>query len=165
MRSVASIGAAHGFSQYWVLNVDRGSAKWMRTSTYFLTIESPLQCGFRPARTGFDQGGQKVAGGIGLGFDRFFGAVYRLLLRNFLGAAVNNHMIFSPERNGRIAREPEACSIVGLSSSTIRNRLEEGGRWHDANFPKPIRLGTGPRCAIGWRVEELLAYLDGQRQP
>jgi predicted DNA-binding transcriptional regulator AlpA len=72
--------------------------------------------------------------------------------------------IFSQEWNTRIARKPETCSIVGLSSSSIDNRLKEGGRWHDPRFPKPIRLGTGQRCAIGWRVDELLAYLEGQRQ-
>ncbi|OOG38526.1 AlpA family phage regulatory protein [Rhodanobacter sp. C05] len=69
-------------------------------------------------------------------------------------------MIFSQERNTRIARMPEACSIVGLSPSTIRNRMKEGGRWYDPKFPKPKPLGAGRRCAIGWRVDELLAYLD-----
>lgn len=64
----------------------------------------------------------------------------------------------------RIARMPEACTILGLSPSSIRNRLKVGGRWEDPAFPKPIRLGSGRRCAIGWRVDSLLAYLDGQRR-
>lgn len=81
---------------------------------------------------------------------------------------MNNLKVFAKDRNDRIARMPETSSIVGLSPSSIRNRLEKGGQWHDPNFPKPIRLGTGTctgrRCAIGWRVDELLAYLDGKRQ-
>ena len=67
------------------------------------------------------------------------------------------------ERNTRIARMPEACHIVGLSESTIRNRIKVNGRWHDPNFPKPQPLGNGPRCAIGWRVDELQAYIAGKR--
>lgn len=65
-------------------------------------------------------------------------------------------------RNTRIARFPETCATLGLSPSTIRNRLKEGGPWSDPNFPKPIPLGIGRRCAIGWRVDELQAYLDLQ---
>lgn len=70
----------------------------------------------------------------------------------------------SPEPTRRIARMAETCRVVGLSPSSVRNRLQKGGRWHDPNFPKPIRLGSGQRCAVGWRVDELLAYLEGQRQ-
>lgn len=65
---------------------------------------------------------------------------------------------------GRVARMPETCVILGLSSSSVRNRLKVGGRWYDPAFPKPIRLGSGRRCAIGWLVDDLMAYLDGQRR-
>jgi predicted DNA-binding transcriptional regulator AlpA len=64
--------------------------------------------------------------------------------------------------NNRIARKPEACLIVGLSASTIQNRLKIGGRWYDPKFPRPRKLGTGRRCAIGWLVSELLAYVEAQ---
>jgi predicted DNA-binding transcriptional regulator AlpA len=69
---------------------------------------------------------------------------------------------FPQNENNRIARLPEACRILGLSPSTIRNRIKLGGRWYDAKFPQPKRLGTGRRCAIGWLVHELLAYVEGQ---
>jgi predicted DNA-binding transcriptional regulator AlpA len=68
---------------------------------------------------------------------------------------------FPQSGDNRIARLPEACRILGLSPSTIRNRLQEGGRWQDVRFPKPIRLGSGRRCAMGWFVNDLLAYLMG----
>jgi predicted DNA-binding transcriptional regulator AlpA len=71
--------------------------------------------------------------------------------------------LFQQGQNNRIARLPETCTIVGLSPSSVRNRIKKGGRWSDENFPKPVRLGTGKRCAIGWRVDELLAYLERQR--
>lgn len=71
--------------------------------------------------------------------------------------------LFRTDQNNRIARLPETCTIVGLSPSSIRNRIKKGGPWYDPNFPKPIRLGTGQRCAIGWHVGQLLAYLDKQR--
>jgi predicted DNA-binding transcriptional regulator AlpA len=75
---------------------------------------------------------------------------------------MNKIITFSKYENDRIARLPETCLIVGLSDSTIRNRLKKGGRWHDPKFPQPKRLGTGRRCAIGWLVSELLAYVEAQ---
>jgi predicted DNA-binding transcriptional regulator AlpA len=69
---------------------------------------------------------------------------------------------FSKYENDRIARRPEARLILGVSDSTIWNRLKKGGRWHDPKFPQPKRLGTGRRCAIGWLVSELLAYIEAQ---
>jgi prophage regulatory protein len=69
---------------------------------------------------------------------------------------------FPQNENNRIARLPETCRIVGLSESSVRNRINPSGRWYDPNFPKPKRLGTGRRCAIGWLVAELLAYVQGQ---
>ena len=76
--------------------------------------------------------------------------------------AVDDVKLFTQRQDMRIARLPEACLIVGLSQSSIHNRIKEGGRWYDKDFPKPIRLGSGKRCAIGWRVDQLLAYLDRQ---
>lgn len=73
---------------------------------------------------------------------------------------MNTVELFKEGQKTRIARLPETCMIVGLSPSSIRNRIKEGGRFSDPKFPKPVRLGAGPRCAIGWRVDELLAYLE-----
>jgi predicted DNA-binding transcriptional regulator AlpA len=69
---------------------------------------------------------------------------------------------FSKYEIDRIARRPEARLILGVSDSTIWNRLKKGGRWYDPKFPQPKRLGTGRRCAIGWLVSELLAYIEAQ---
>ena len=63
----------------------------------------------------------------------------------------------------RIARLRETCNILGVSPSTVRNRYKKGGPWYDPDFPEPLRLGVGPRCAIGWRVDHLLMYLELRR--
>ncbi|KQZ72417.1 hypothetical protein ASD55_11720 [Rhodanobacter sp. Root561] len=58
---------------------------------------------------------------------------------------------------------PEACSILGLSESTIRNRYKESGRWYDPSFPKPKRLGSmGRRSAIGWNAQDLYNWRDSR---
>lgn len=76
-------------------------------------------------------------------------------------AAMNERTIQAPHT--RIARLPEVCEIVGLSPSSVWNRLNERGRWFDPEFPKPVRLGRGKRCAIGWRVDLLHAYIEAKR--
>lgn len=54
---------------------------------------------------------------------------------------------------------------LGISESTIDNRLDPSGRWHDPKFPKPIDLGIGGSCksAPRWlehRVDEWLDTLE-----
>ena len=52
----------------------------------------------------------------------------------------------------RILRMPEVMEITGLSKTTI-NRFRRDNR-----FPTPVKLG---RAAIGWRSEDVQAWLDG----
>ena len=37
------------------------------------------------------------------------------------------------------------------------SRLELAGR-----FPKRVRLGSGPRCRVGWIEQEVLDWLQGR---
>jgi predicted DNA-binding transcriptional regulator AlpA len=97
-----------------------------------------------------------------LGCDREGRARFAALSQS-LDAMMDTAKLFAQGNNNRIARLPEACLILGLSPSSIRNRLAEGGRWADKDFPKPVRLGAGRRCAIGWPIGELLAYVELKR--
>lgn len=63
----------------------------------------------------------------------------------------------------RIVRMTEACTILGLSASTVRNRMKAGGKWSDPDFPKKIPLGVGSNCAKGWYIDDLHEYLNRKR--
>lgn len=58
----------------------------------------------------------------------------------------------------RIAREPDVCGYLGISPSTLRNRYTPGSRGFDPEFPKPVPLGPGKRCAKGWHTFAVKAY-------
>lgn len=65
----------------------------------------------------------------------------------------------------RVLRMPEACAFVGLSESTIRNRINKESRWYDPRMPRPIRLGGGERRgAIGFELQQLQKYIDACRE-
>lgn len=44
----------------------------------------------------------------------------------------------------RILRRPEVQQLVGLSRSTLYDRIADG------EFPRPIKLGGPGRRAVGW---------------
>lgn len=50
-----------------------------------------------------------------------------------------------------ILRKKAAADYVGLSESTLDNKLKEG------TFPRPMKLG---KRAIGWRETTLRDWLD-----
>jgi prophage regulatory protein len=52
---------------------------------------------------------------------------------------------------GSLLRLADVCKMLGLSRSSIYNRLSEG------NFPKPVRLGIR---AVRWRVDAIEAWRD-----
>lgn len=57
----------------------------------------------------------------------------------------------------RILRMPELTALLGISRSSIYEKLNPKSRYYDADFPKPIRLGA---ASVGWRstsVDEWLA--------
>jgi prophage regulatory protein len=52
---------------------------------------------------------------------------------------------------------------VGLSRSSIYDRLNPGSPRFDPNFPKPIALGGGARTrAIGWVEAEVDAFIEAR---
>lgn len=57
----------------------------------------------------------------------------------------------------RILRMPELTMILGISRSSIYEKLNPKSRYYDADFPKPVRLGA---ASVGWRstaIDEWLA--------
>ncbi|GAL56400.1 putative phage regulatory protein [Pseudescherichia vulneris NBRC 102420] len=57
----------------------------------------------------------------------------------------------------RILRMAELTTLLGISRSSIYEKLNLKSRYYDADFPKPIRLGA---VFVGWRstsVDEWIA--------
>ncbi|AVV38786.1 hypothetical protein C9381_16985 [Pantoea vagans] len=57
----------------------------------------------------------------------------------------------------RILRMSELTKLLGISRSSIYEKLNPKSRYYDADFPKPVRLGV---ASVGWRsisVEEWIA--------
>ncbi|MRT14783.1 AlpA family phage regulatory protein [Enterobacteriaceae bacterium RIT711] len=48
----------------------------------------------------------------------------------------------------RILRMAELTALLGISRSSIYEKLNPKSRYYDADFPKPIRLGA---ASVGWR--------------
>jgi prophage regulatory protein len=57
----------------------------------------------------------------------------------------------------RILREPEVIAAVGYSRATIRRKAAAG------EFPRPVKLGSGPGGAVGWRADELRAWVEARQ--
>ena len=54
-------------------------------------------------------------------------------------------------RDMRIVRMKELTQILGISRSTIYDKLNPKSRRYDPRFPKPLRLGSiGTTSAVGW---------------
>lgn len=56
----------------------------------------------------------------------------------------------------RILREPAVIELTGYSRSSIRRKVKAG------EFPAPIKLGTGPSGAVGWKQSEVVAWIEAR---
>ena len=56
----------------------------------------------------------------------------------------------------RIIRMQELIGTIGLSKSTIYNRMDPRSKWYDKNFPLAIKLG---KSAIGWRSSDIEMWI------
>lgn len=61
--------------------------------------------------------------------------------------------------NVNIVRRRQLEARVGLSRSTIYDRINPQSPRYDASFPKPIRLGG---AAVGWLAHEVDAWVQAQ---
>ena len=57
----------------------------------------------------------------------------------------------------RIVRVKEVVQLLGISRSTIYDKLNTSSKRHDPSFPKPVKLGG---AAIGWRLSMILAWIE-----
>ncbi|EHE2558673.1 helix-turn-helix transcriptional regulator [Escherichia coli] len=62
-----------------------------------------------------------------------------------------------PEPQQRILRMRELTKIVGLSRSTIYEKLNPESRYYDETFPKPVRLGAASVGCRSTSVDEWIA--------
>lgn len=63
----------------------------------------------------------------------------------------------SQSGTGRILRMPQMKALLGLSRSTIYDRLSSASPRYDPTFPQQVRLG---RAAVGWLEAEVEAWID-----
>lgn len=59
-----------------------------------------------------------------------------------------------------ILRRRDLEARIGLSRSTLYDRLNPRSPRYDASFPTPIRLGNG--AAVGWLAHEVDDWLSQQ---
>ena len=69
-------------------------------------------------------------------------------------------MISPHPTSAKVVRLRDLTALISLSRSTVYGLINPRSSQHDPSFPKPVRLGTSPRSAIGWRVDEVLAWLE-----
>tara|TARA_R110000787_G_scaffold25373_19_gene71425 strand:- start:9654 stop:9914 length:261 start_codon:yes stop_codon:yes gene_type:complete len=64
------------------------------------------------------------------------------------------------QSNFHILRRRDLEARLGLSRTTIYDRINPDSPRYDPAFPKPIRLGGG--VAVGWLAHEVDAWVQAQ---
>lgn len=59
----------------------------------------------------------------------------------------------------RVLRMRQLSQCLGLSKSTIYDRLNPMSPRYDREFPKPIKLGMS---AVGWIEEDICRWIDSR---
>lgn len=59
----------------------------------------------------------------------------------------------------RILRMRQLQECLGLSRSTIYERINPGSPRYDSTFPKPIKLGGS---AVGWIEQDICRWVDSR---
>lgn len=58
-----------------------------------------------------------------------------------------------------IIRIKELTRRTGISRAGVYQKLDPRSKYHDPAFPRPLRLGAN---SVGWKLSEVLAYIDGR---
>jgi prophage regulatory protein len=66
-----------------------------------------------------------------------------------------------PERSARVIRLKELTRLIGLSRSTIYDRMNPKSKRFDPSFPRPIKLGL---ASVGWNLSEVMAWITSRPQ-
>lgn len=64
-----------------------------------------------------------------------------------------------PKKAMQILRMAEVTRRVGLSKSTIYDRINPKSTRYDNTFPKPIKIGLS---AIGWLEEHINSWIESR---
>ena len=59
----------------------------------------------------------------------------------------------------QILRLGQLCAQIGLSRSSIYNKIKRGSPYFDETFPKPFKLGAS---AIGWDAAQVEAWKNSR---
>lgn len=69
-----------------------------------------------------------------------------------------------PSLAAQIVRINQLTKMLSISRSCIYDWLNPSSPRHDPSFPKQIRLtGRARGGAVGWRLESIIAWIDGRR--
>lgn len=61
----------------------------------------------------------------------------------------------------RIVRLKELTRLIGLSRSTIYDRINPKSKRFDPSFPRPIKLGS---ASVGWSLNEVMVWIATRPQ-
>lgn len=59
--------------------------------------------------------------------------------------------------SARVIRRHTLCSILGMSRTATYLKSNPKSPYFDPLFPKPVRIGKN---SVGWKLEEVLAYIN-----
>lgn len=59
-----------------------------------------------------------------------------------------------------VIRLPKLLTILGISRSTVYLKINQGSKYYDKDFPKPIKLGDK---AIGWILQDVMEYIESMK--
>lgn len=71
-------------------------------------------------------------------------------------------MADSEQSTPSILRRKQVEVKIGLSRSTIYDRIDPNSPRYDSTFPKPIKLGGGKNPPIGFIESEVNAWITSQ---
>lgn len=57
-------------------------------------------------------------------------------------------------------RIKDVCKLIGLSKSTVWNKLDPDSKYYDPDFPSQIRIS---RKAVAWDKNELIDWMNKAR--
>ena len=60
----------------------------------------------------------------------------------------------------RAVRLPEVLQLLGISRSTLYNRLDEASPQYDPDMPRPFKLGKGDRAPTAWLHQDIVVYIE-----
>lgn len=56
----------------------------------------------------------------------------------------------------RLLRRPEVETMTAMSCAAIYAKMAAG------YFPRPVRIGAGPRGAVAWRLSDIQRWIDSR---